>query len=68
MRAVEQGIRHGFPHRHAGDLADDVHLALDVLDVERGDDVNARVEQFEHILIAFQVPATRRVGMGEFID
>ena len=60
-------IRHRLLHRHAGDLPHDVHLALDVLDVERGDDVDARVEQFQHVLIAFRVAGAGRVGVGEFI-
>ena len=41
VRTVEEGIRHGFAHRHPGDLTHDVDLALDMLDVEGGADVDA---------------------------
>ena len=39
--AVEDGIRDRLAHAHAGDLRDDVVQALDVLDVDRGVDVDA---------------------------
>ena len=39
--AVEHRIRHGLAHPHMGDLRDHVVEALDVLDVDRGIDVDA---------------------------
>ena len=39
--AVEDRIRHGLAHAHAGDLRDDVVQALDVLDVDGRVDVDA---------------------------
>src|ERR1039457_4826452 len=49
-RAVEHAVRHRLANLRAGDLADGVGAALDVLDVERGDDIHAGVEQFGHVL------------------
>ena len=39
---LQHRVGQGLPHLHAGDLGDDVVQALDVLDVERGVDVDAR--------------------------
>ena len=66
--AVEHLVRHGLAHAHAGDLRDDVVQALDVLDVDRGVDVDAAVEQLFDIEIAFRVAAAQRVGVSKFID
>ena len=39
-----------------------------MLDVERGPDVDAGLEQFLDILPPLRVTAVRRVGVGEFVD
>ncbi len=52
----------------AGDLGDDVVEALQVLDVDRGDDGDAGVEQLLDVLPALGVLAARGVGVGEFVD
>ena len=39
-----------------------------MLHVERGPDVDARVEQFLDVLPTFGMPAVGRVGVGEFVD
>ena len=52
----------------AGDLGDDVVEALQVLDVDRRDDRDARVEQLLDVLPAFGVPAAGGVGVGELVD
>ena len=67
FRVRQRRVRHGFVNRHAGDLADGFGAAFEVLDVERGENINARVEQFQHVLIAFGMARFRRVGMGEFV-
>ena len=66
--AVEHRIRYGLAHPHMRDLRDDVVEALDVLDVDRGIDVDAVREQFLDVEIALGVAAARRVGMGELVD
>ena len=52
----------------AGDLGDDVVEALQVLDVDGGDDGDAGVEQLLDVLPALGVLAARGVGVGEFVD
>jgi hypothetical protein len=65
---VEHRIRHGLAHPHMGDLRDHVVEALDVLDIDRGIDVDAVGQQFLDIEIAFRMAAAGRVGVREFID
>ncbi len=45
------------------------HIAerFEMLDVERGDDTDAGLEQFLDVLVALVVAAARRVGMGKLI-
>ena len=66
-RVVEHAVRHRFANLRAGDLADGVGAAFDVLDVERGDDIHAGVEQFGHVLPAFRVTRAGGVRVREFI-
>ena len=66
--AVEHRIRHGLAHPHMGDLGDHVVEALDVLDIDRGVDVDAVGQQFLDIEIALRMAAARCIGMGEFVD
>ena len=68
MGAIQQRVGDGFAHRDAGDLPHHIDLAFDVLDIERGDHIDARIEQFQHVLIAFQVPTAGGVGVGQLID
>ena len=46
----------------------DVVQALQVLDVERGDDADARSQQFFDVEVAFRIAAAGRVGVGQFVD
>ena len=66
--AVEHRVRHGLAHAHVRDLGDDVVEALDVLDVDRGVDVDAAVEQLLDVEIALGMAAAGRIGMGELVD
>ena len=66
--AVDDRIRHGLADADAGDLGDDVVQALNMLDVERGVDVDAARQQFLDIEIALGMAAAGRIGMGEFVD
>lgn len=67
LGGVEDGIGHGFLNCRAGDLADEFGAALDVLDVERGENVEAGVEQLTHVLPALGMAAARGVRVGEFV-
>ena len=60
---VENAVRHGFAHPDAGDLGDDVVQALDMLDVERREDIDAGGDQLLDIEIALGMAAARRVGV-----
>ena len=66
--AIEDRVRHRLAHADAGDLRDDVVQAFDVLDVERGVDVDAAAQQLLDIQIALGVPAARRIGVRELVD
>ena len=52
----------------AGDLGDDVVEAFQVLDVDRRDHRDARVEDLVDVLPPFRVLAARGVGVGELVD
>ena len=65
---VEDAVGDGLPHGDPGDLVDEVVEALEVLDVERGVDVDARVEQLLHVLPALGVARARGVGVGELVE
>ncbi len=55
-------------HADVGDAFDDVVEAFEMLDVERGVDVDARTQDLLHVLIAFFVAAAGDVGMSQFVD
>ena len=65
---VDDRIRHRLAHPDPGDPRDDVVQAFDVLDVERGVDIDAGSDQFIDIHVALGMPAARRVGVRQFID
>ena len=66
--AVEHRIRYGLAHAYVGDLRDDVVEALDVLDIDRGVDVDAAIEQLFDVEIALGMTTAGRVGMGKLVD
>ena len=68
MGAVEYRIRHRLAHPHMRDLRDHVVEAFDVLDIDRGVDIDAAGQQFLDVEIALRMAAAGRVGMGEFVD
>ena len=53
--AIQERVGHGLAHADAGDAADHVVQRLEMLDVDRGQDVDAGVEQLEDVLVAFLV-------------
>ncbi len=60
---VEHGVGHRLAHGDAGDLRDDVVQALEVLHVERREDVDAGVEELFDVLPALDVTTT----LGAFV-
>ncbi len=65
--AVEHLVGHCLALAHAGDLPDHVHQAFQVLDVQRGPDVDASGDQLGHVLPALGMAGTRHIGMGVFV-
>src|SRR5438270_10040163 len=65
---VEDAVGHRLAHPYPGDLGNDVVQALDMLDVERGEDVNPSGDDLLDIEITFGVAAAGGVGMGELVD
>ena len=61
-------VRHRLAHADAGDLRDHVVQAFDVLDVQRGIDVDAGGEQLLDVHVALGMAAARRVGVRQFVD
>ena len=66
--AIEHGVRHGLAHADVGDLRDDVVEAFDVLDIDRGVDVDAAAHQLFDVEIALGMAAAFGIGVGEFVD
>ncbi len=65
---IEDGVRHRLAHTHTRDLCDHVIETFDVLDVDRGIDVDAVAHQLFDIEIALGVAAAFDVGVRKFID
>ena len=65
---IEDGIGNGLPHGGTSDLPDGVAPAFEVLDVDRGENVDAGVEQFNDVLVALRMTRTGRVGVRELVD
>src|SRR5580658_6470169 len=57
-----------FADGDSGDGADDGRDAFDVLNVERGDDVDFRGEKILNIFVALAMLAAGNIGVGQFID
>src|SRR5207248_1929182 len=55
VRAAQEAIRNRLLDAHARDARHDIVQRFEVLDVDGGDDGNADVENFEHVLITFMV-------------
>ena len=67
-RFLEHLVRDRLADDDAGDLRDDVVEALDVLDVERGVDVDPGVEELLDVLPPLGVARPGRVRVGELVD
>ena len=62
------GVGHGLALLDAGDLLDHVVERLEVLDVDRGDDVDAGGEQLLDVRPALGVAGAGDVGVGQLVD
>ena len=62
------GVGHRLALCDAGDALDDVVQALEVLDVHRRDDIDARFEQLLDVLPALRVSTARGIGVRELVD
>src|SRR5205814_365936 len=65
---VENAIGDRFAHADPGDPGDDVVEALDVLNVEGCEDIDARGDQLLDVEIALGMPAAGVVGVSELVD
>ncbi len=65
---VEERVGHRFPDRDAGDPADDVVEAFEMLDVERGEDIDAACQQLFDVLPSLRVARAFDVGVRELVD
>ncbi len=65
---IDHPVGNRLAHEHTGDLGNNIIETLDVLDIQRGIDIDTGIEQFLDILVAFGVTGTGNIGMGEFID
>jgi len=68
LGGVEQGVGHRLPDAHAGDAADHVVQALQVLHVHRAPDVDAGGQQLLHILPALGVARARGVAVRQLVE
>jgi len=65
---IQNAIRDRLKDADLRDLPHDVVQAFQMLDIDRGIDVNTRVQQFMHVLPAFQMTSAGDVRMSEFVD
>ena len=65
---LQEAVGQRLAHLHLGVARDDVVEALEVLDIEGADDVDAGVEQLQHVLVALAVATAGRVGVRELVD
>ena len=65
---VEHAVGHGLAHAYPRDLGNDVVQALDMLDIEGREHVDAGGDQLLDVEIALGMPAAGRVGVSELVD
>ena len=65
---VEDGIRHGLPYAHIGDAAHHVVEALQMLNIQRRENVDARRQQFFDVLPSLRVARALHIRVSEFVD
>ncbi len=67
-RAVEDRVGHRLPHADAGDAADGLVQAVEVLHVDRGPHIDPDGEQVFDVLPTLRMTRTGHVGMRKLID
>ena len=65
---VEDPVGEGLPHAHSGHVEDLVVEALEVLDVDRRGDCDARREDLVDVLVPLAVTRLGKVRVGELVD
>ncbi len=68
LGVLQHPVGHGLAHDDAGDAADHIGQAFEMLDVQRRPDIDAGVEQLLDIEPALGMAAVGRIGVGELID
>ncbi len=68
VRLAEHRVRNPLADPDVGRLLHDVVEAFQVLDVQRGDDVDPLGQDVLDILVPFGVPAAGNVGVRQFVD
>ena len=56
IRFIDYPVGNRFADYYMGDLGDYIIEALDMLDIQRGIDIDTCIQQFLDILVTFQVP------------
>ncbi|MNI41835.1 hypothetical protein D3C73_960990 [compost metagenome] len=64
---LQHPVRQGFAHLHASDAADLIVEAFQMLDVDRGEHVDAGGEQFLDVLPTFGMTTAGRIAVGQFV-
>ena len=68
VRHFQHGVGQALADDDVGDLGDHVVEAFDVLDIERGPNIDARVQQLLDVLPPLCMARARRVGVGQLVD
>jgi hypothetical protein len=53
--AIQDGVRQGFPDRDTSDLMNCFGSAFDVLNIQRGENVDPSLEKFKNVLVSLWV-------------
>ncbi len=64
---LQHPVRQGFAHLDPGNAAHLVIEAFQVLDIDRGEDVDPGRQQLLNVLPALGVPAARGIAVGQFV-
>jgi hypothetical protein len=65
---IEKSVWDRLPDLYTSDLRDGIIQALYMLDIDCGVDRDPCPEDLFNVLVPFQVPGVRGIGMGQFID
>src|SRR5262249_9167439 len=65
---IEYCVGHCLAHPDVRNLRNHIVEAFDVLDIDRGIDVDAVTHHLFDIEVAFGVPAALNIGVSEFVD